>query len=88
VESRGAGGGSGAVGADLGSRRLGDRAPWAAPDQLPGPTVQVHAEELQDGRGEAVLSALVVFYGCAGDDPMPSSLGAAVGGILDRRYNR
>ena len=88
VESRGPCGGSGAGGADPGIRRLCCLAPWAAPDQLPGPAVQGHAEVLQHGRGEAVLSTLVVLQCLAGDDPVPPSLGAAVGGILNRLNNR
>ena len=85
MESRGAGGGRGA---DPGGRRLGALAPRAAPDQLPGPPVQGHAEVLQDGRGEGVLSTLVVLYGLARDDPVPPSLGATIGGILNRLNNR
>jgi hypothetical protein len=88
VESRGPCGGSGAGGADPGIRRLCSLAPWAAPDQLSGPAVQGHAEELQHGGGEAVLPALVVLQCLAGDDPVPPSLGAAVGGILNRLNNR
>jgi hypothetical protein len=88
VESRGPCGGSGAGGADHGIRQLCCLAPWAAPDQLPGPAVQGHAEVLQDGRGEGVLSTLVVLYGLAGDDPVSPSLGAALGCVLDRLYNR
>ena len=85
VESRDAGG---IGGADPGGRRLGALAPGAVPDQLPGPAVQRHAEVLQDGGGKRVLATLVVLYSLAGDDPVSPSLGAAVGCVLDRLYNK
>jgi hypothetical protein len=86
VESREAGGGRGAVGADPGIRRLGDLAPLAR--QTSSQVQQSWGTQRNFRMAEARLSSPLVFYGLAGDDPVNPSLGAAVGCVLDRLYNR
>jgi hypothetical protein len=76
VESRGVGGGRGAGGADPGSRRLGDLAPWTVPDQLPGTTVQGHAEARESSPHSVIEEQNIYFLpkSCrSGKLPLPQS---------------